>query len=228
GASHAHGDRRTAPGAQRLRGRIVHPGQGDGGVLGTAAGSAAPGPPAGGQLRRRRHRHPRRCGPHDAVGVRRHLRRLRHLQVGGSREAGPGHRPGHGQLHGCGAGGKGIGGSGRAHVGHHPAYACEGIAEPAAGWWARYWWRGRTVFWGLLPATDSKASTKAAAVSNEVIHGMACSVEARRMRKPSRWGRRPWVMVLSTKSTAPDRMWSTRWGRPSSNLATLVTVRPLL
>ena len=41
----------------------------------------AAGPPAGGQLRRRRHRHPGRCGPDDAAGRGRRLRRLGHLQV---------------------------------------------------------------------------------------------------------------------------------------------------
>ena len=56
--------------------------------------TAQPGPPAGGQLCRRRHCHPGRRGPDDAAGRGRRLRRLRHLQVRRPGQARRGHRQG--------------------------------------------------------------------------------------------------------------------------------------
>ena len=86
-------------------------------ALRTGQGDARAGPPAGGQLRRRRHRHPGRCGLDDAARRRWRFCRFRHLQVRRSCSARQGHRRSRDTLQGSVDPGRNQQGPGRAMVG---------------------------------------------------------------------------------------------------------------
>ncbi len=81
-------------------------------------------PPAGGQLRRRRHCHPGRRRPDDAVGRGRRVRRLRHLQERRPGSAGQGHCRSHDPFPQCRNPGPGQRKSGRADGRHQRQLAC--------------------------------------------------------------------------------------------------------